>query len=99
VQRGPAAGLAALAAYEVQATDVAASKAEGLRRHYGTAGDGCRFWDVHAAIESSHADWTQMALSDMSVSEMEVVDAATSAAQAWWEFLTDRESERELLTR
>ncbi len=97
-RRSPAAGLAALASYEVQAAEVAATKAEGLRDHYRTDRAGRRFWDVHAQMESHHAEWTTMALSALSDDESELVTAASSAAQAWWEFLSDRESERESLT-
>jgi pyrroloquinoline-quinone synthase len=92
--RSPAAGLAALAAYEIQAADIAVSKAEGLRRHYGMAPAGVRFWDVHAETERLHAGWTTMVLGDLVGDEAVVLAAASSAASAWWEFLTDREVER-----
>src|ERR1700722_12599030 len=36
----PVAALAALAAYEVQASDIAASKGDGLRARYGVSDDG-----------------------------------------------------------
>ena len=44
-----------VAAYEVQAADIAATKADGLRRHYGVDPQGTRFWDVHAGQEVEHA--------------------------------------------
>jgi pyrroloquinoline-quinone synthase len=93
VRQSPAAGLAALAAYEVQAADIAASKAEGLRRHYGMPLPAVHFWDVHAETEAVHAGWTTIALGDLVTEETEVLAAASSAASAWWEFLTDREAE------
>ena len=43
----PVAALAMIAAYEVQAADIAASKGDGLRRHYGFDAEGTAFWDVH----------------------------------------------------
>ena len=58
----PVAALAMVAAYEVQAADIAASKAAGLRRHYGMDTDGTRFWDVHTSQEVAHADWSIEAL-------------------------------------
>src|ERR1700722_8677358 len=58
----PAAALAMVAAYEVQAADIAASKADGLRRHYGMDAAGTQFWDVHATQEAAHADWSIDAL-------------------------------------
>ena len=47
----PAAALAMVAAYEVQAADIAGSKSDGLRRHYGLDEEGTRFWDVHRTQE------------------------------------------------
>ena len=44
-----------LAAYETQAAAVAATKAAGLRRHYGIDGPGVAFWDVHADLEADQA--------------------------------------------
>jgi pyrroloquinoline quinone (PQQ) biosynthesis protein C len=52
----PVRGLGVLAAYETQAAAVAATKAAGLRRHYGIDGPGVAFWDVHADLEADHAD-------------------------------------------
>ena len=49
VAEGPVAALAGLAAYETQASAIASSKADGLRRWYGMDAAGTEFWDVHAA--------------------------------------------------
>src|ERR1700727_72953 len=54
----PVSALAMVAAYEVQAADIAASKGDGLRRHYGMDAAGTQFWDVHATQEAAHADWS-----------------------------------------
>ena len=86
------AGIATLAAYESQAAAIAESKADGLRRHYGMGPLGTWFWDVHAALEARHADWSCEALVGLDASVDVVADAASSAAQAWWEFLDERES-------
>ena len=90
--RSAAAGIATLAAYECQAADIARSKAEGLRRHYGIDALGTRFWDVHAVLESRHADWSCEALVSLDAAEAAVTDATAAAAQAWWEFLDEREA-------
>ena len=87
----PVAALAMVAAYEVQAADIAASKAEGLRRHYGMDAQGTRFWDVHTTQEVAHADWSIDALADLAADPAVVRSAAQIAADAWWDFLTERE--------
>jgi pyrroloquinoline quinone (PQQ) biosynthesis protein C len=88
--------LAAVAAYEVQASDIARSKAEGLVRHYGLGTDGTRFWDVHGTLEDGHAGWTLDALADATGAgagdEATVRQAARRAADAWWAVLDEREA-------
>jgi pyrroloquinoline quinone (PQQ) biosynthesis protein C len=92
VAADPVAALAMVAAYEVQAADIAASKADGLRRHYGMDAEGTRFWDIHTTQEAAHADWSVEALSALKA-DPEVVDAAARvAADAWWSFLDEREA-------
>jgi pyrroloquinoline quinone (PQQ) biosynthesis protein C len=88
----PIAALAMVAAYEVQAADIAASKAEGLRRHYGMGADATRFWDVHTTMELEHADWSTAALADLDADPDLVRAAARIAADAWWDFLSEREA-------
>jgi pyrroloquinoline quinone (PQQ) biosynthesis protein C len=87
----PVAALAMVAAYEVQAADIAASKADGLRRHYGMDAGGTQFWDVHATQEVAHADWSVEALAALDADPAVVRTAAQVAAEAWWGFLTERE--------
>ncbi|MDA8392670.1 MAG: iron-containing redox enzyme family protein [Actinomycetota bacterium] len=89
---GAVLGLAAVAAYEVQAAEVAGSKADGLRRHYGMDSSGTRFWDLHAALEADHADWSAEALAELGASDTAVTAAASEAAEAWWAFLDEREA-------
>jgi pyrroloquinoline quinone (PQQ) biosynthesis protein C len=88
----PVAALAMVAAYEVQAADIAASKADGLRRHYAIDAEGTRFWDVHAAQEGTHADWSLDALAALDADPADVQVAAKVAADAWWDFLSEREA-------
>jgi pyrroloquinoline-quinone synthase len=87
----PVAALAMVAAYEVQAADIAASKAAGLRQHYGMDAAGTSFWDVHTTQEVAHADWSTQALAACTADPAVVEAAARSAADAWWEFLTERD--------
>jgi pyrroloquinoline quinone (PQQ) biosynthesis protein C len=87
----PVAALAMVAAYEVQAADIAASKAEGLRLHYGMDARGTEFWDVHRVQEAAHADWSTEALAALEADPSHVHAAARVAADAWWAFLSERE--------
>jgi pyrroloquinoline quinone (PQQ) biosynthesis protein C len=87
----PVAALAMVAAYEVQAADIAASKGDGLRGHYGFDGDGTRFWDVHRTQEVDHAGWSLEALSALEADLDVVQAAATVSADSWWLFLSERE--------
>ncbi len=87
----PAAALAMVAAYEVQAADIAGSKSDGLRRHYGFGEDGTRFWDVHRTQEVAHAGWSLEALSELEADPDVVQAAATVSADSWWLFLSERE--------
>ncbi len=88
----PVAALAMVAAYEVQASDIAASKSDGLRRHYGMDADGTRFWDVHTTQEIDHAGWSSQALAEAGATAEVVGQAAKVAADAWWDFLTERDA-------
>jgi len=87
----PAAALAMIAAYEVQAADIAASKGDGLRRHYGFDEEGTRFWDVHRTQEVEHAGWSTEALTALEADPDVVQAAATVSADSWWLFLSERD--------
>ena len=92
VARGPAAGMAALYAYESQAAAIATTKAAGLRRWYGLDDAAIAFWDAHAHIDEHHGEWTLEALIALSESTPETVAAASAAADAWWGLLSEREA-------
>jgi pyrroloquinoline quinone (PQQ) biosynthesis protein C len=87
---GPVEGLAVIAAYEIQAAEIARTKAQALRHYHGLGDDGTRFWDVHAGMEESHAAWTHDALSQLAASPEVVRRWASRSARAWWGFLDDR---------
>lgn len=93
VDEGPVATLAALGAYETQAAAIAASKAQGLRRWYGVDDSGASFWDVHAAMDADHGDWTVDALAMLGADPASVATAARRGADAWWALLDEREAE------
>jgi pyrroloquinoline quinone (PQQ) biosynthesis protein C len=87
----PVAALAMIAAYEVQAADIAASKGDGLRRHYGFDEEGTAFWDVHRTQEVEHAGWSMEALTALEADLDVVQAAATVSADSWWLFLSERD--------
>jgi pyrroloquinoline-quinone synthase len=88
----PVAALAALGAYEIQASEIAASKADGLRARYSVTDAGTRFWDVHSAADEAHGDWIVEALAAVAADPDEVRAGAGAAAAAWWAFLDEREA-------
>jgi pyrroloquinoline quinone (PQQ) biosynthesis protein C len=87
----PAAALAMVAAYEIQAADIAASKSDGLRRHYGMGAEATRFWDVHTTQEVDHAGWSMEALAELEADPDVVQAGAIVSADSWWLFLSERE--------
>ncbi len=89
---GPVATLAGLAAYETQASAIAATKADGLRRWYGVDADGTEFWDVHQAMDAEHGEWALEALFVLGADPAEVAASARRGADAWWAFLDEREA-------
>ena len=93
VEEGSVAALSAVTAYETQASAIAASKAEGLRRWYGIDDAGAAFWDVHATMDADHGDWAVDALAHLDADLRVVANAAKRAADAWWEFLDEREAD------
>jgi len=92
-EESPVAAIAGLAAYETQASAIAASKGDGLRRWYGMDADATRFWDVHAAMDADHGDWAVEALAKLGAEDDEVANASRRAADAWWALLDEREAE------
>lgn len=93
---GPVSALAGFVAYECQASEVARTKADGLRRHYGLDGFAASFWDHHARVDARHSEWALRALHDVSKSNDEiapeqVLPSFRRGAEAWWSFLDERE--------
>ena len=90
VKQGPVPALAVIAAYEVQAGDIASTKAGSLKQKYGLTSQATRFWDVHSEMEDEHADWTVEALTILEADPDAVAEWSGRSAQAWWSFLDDQ---------
>jgi pyrroloquinoline-quinone synthase len=85
----PAAGLAALYAYESQVPAVAQSKIDGLKAHYGVdGGSGTDFFTAHIEADTGHAAAERTLVGSLASSEAEVTGAADRALTAWWDFLS-----------
>lgn len=85
------AAIAGLLAYEAQGAAIADTKAEGLRVHYGANDSATNFWDVHGSVEADHAAWTMDALASLGGDDAAIVAAARRIADAWWNFLSERD--------
>ena len=89
---GPVQALSVIGAYELQAADIAATKAASLRRHYDLDKNATAFWDVHAELERDHAGWTVEALAALGEPGATIDEYAVASANAWWNFLDERNS-------
>jgi pyrroloquinoline-quinone synthase len=88
----PLAALAGFVAYESQASDVARTKADGLRRHHGLDDHAVSFWQHHADVDARHAAWAWSALAELTDAPGSVAPAARRGADAWWALLDEREA-------
>ena len=88
--QGPAAGLAALYAYESMVPAVAESKIDGLKRHYGIdAGEALRFFTVHLEVDERHAEVARGLLERTVPADDRAValHAASDGLDALWDLL------------
>jgi pyrroloquinoline-quinone synthase len=84
--------LGVLVAYEIQAADVAASKAAGLGQ-YGVSDADTAFWTEHADVDVTHRQWALEALHELAGGSIEAAAAGLRrGADAWWAFLDEREA-------
>lgn len=73
------AGIAALYAYESQVPEVAGTKMDGLKRHYGIdSPDGLRFFVVHHSLDVEHSSVTR----NMVARHAETLGAEETATRA-----------------
>jgi pyrroloquinoline-quinone synthase len=93
-EASPVAALAIIGAYEVQAAEVAATKAASLLLHYHLDAVGVEFWTVHSRLEDSHANWTAEAILHLRPLAEDVSRHAETSVEAWWTFLDEREAGR-----
>jgi len=88
------AAVAALYAYERQVPQVAGSKIEGLKRHYGiTDGPALTFFELHGVLDVEHSNAEREMLGRLleeadSEHAGPVEEAASRALDAWWDFLS-----------
>jgi pyrroloquinoline-quinone synthase len=88
--QGPAAGMAALYAYESMVPAVAASKIDGLSRHYGIGDpETLRFFSVHLEVDERHASVARDLLERTGPADERPVAkrAASDALDALWGLL------------
>jgi pyrroloquinoline-quinone synthase len=85
------AGIAALYAYESQVPEVAATKMDGLKRHYGiNSPDGLRFFVVHHSLDVEHSAVTRNMVAryaETPGAEETATRAVEEACDALWGFL------------
>lgn len=85
----PAAGLAALYAYESQVPAVAQAKIDGLAAHYGIRGGrGIDFFTAHIEADTGHAAAERDLVRELGEDGAAPVKAAERALDAWWSFLS-----------
>ena len=77
--------------YESQTPEVAEAKVLGLRDRYGIAGEGARYFALHATLDVEHADQLLSAIAEVALDETAVAEAeagARAGAEAAWGLLS-----------
>ena len=86
-----AEGVAALYAYERQVPQVAGSKIDGLKRHYGLEDKrSLAFFIVHGEMDIEHSGAEREVLGQLAVDAdpAPIEEATRRALDAWWNFLS-----------
>ena len=86
-----AEGVAALYAYERQVPQVAESKIDGLKKHFGVDDPrALEFFVLHGELDIEHSDAEREMLRTLiSDADPQPIEQATSrAVEAWWSFLS-----------
>jgi pyrroloquinoline-quinone synthase len=91
-------GLGALYAYESQVPEIAESKIEGLRAHYGVHDErALSFFETHRTADVHHREAIAKILDKLPADQkMEALQAAELAARSLWNFLTEIHERRTL---
>jgi pyrroloquinoline quinone (PQQ) biosynthesis protein C len=50
------------------------------------------FWEHHAQVDAQHGNWARSALEELATDPKQVERAMRIGADAWWEFLDEREA-------
>ncbi len=91
--------LGMLYAYESQTPEVAKTKVDGLRSHYGIDGDAIEYFELHGELDVEHTQGLATALAEMITSEQDMKQAeagAATGAGAVWGLLDGVARERDL---
>ena len=85
-----AEGLASLYTYERQIPEIAETKIQGLKNHYGvTSKEGLKFFEVHKAADVHHRKACEKLLDGLSKKDQSKAEkAALSTAKYLWNFLS-----------
>jgi pyrroloquinoline-quinone synthase len=100
MQEGKASSaMTALYAYESKVPAIAATKAEGLAKHYATEGAAARYFTLHQTADVAHASvWRELIDRELAsgspTDEEAVLDAGERAAKALWVALDGVERRR-----
>lgn len=84
-------GLSALYSYEYQVPEVAETKIQGLKEHYGVRDKkSLLFFTVHKVADIEHREAIEKLLEKLSDKEKEqALDSAVHTAKSLWHFLTE----------
>jgi len=87
-------GLASFYSYESQVPEVAETKIEGLKTHYGVTNyEALEFFEVHKKADVHHRKACEELLNDFAPENYDkALDAAKSSAKALWDFLTEMQA-------
>ena len=83
--------LGMLYAYESQTPGVAATKIEGLRKHYGIDGPALQYFELHGELDVEHSDELAHALAEIATDDIAIAEAeagAKAGAEAIWGLLS-----------
>ncbi|MPZ71020.1 MAG: TENA/THI-4 protein [Actinobacteria bacterium] len=82
--------LGMLYGYESQTPAVAATKIEGLKKHYGIEGPGVEYFELHGELDIEHSSEMARAIDSVCSGDADLAEAATGAragAAAIWRLL------------
>lgn len=95
----PAAAMAALYAYESKVPHIAATKADGLAKHYAADAATAKYFTLHQTADLAHAAvWRELIEKELTANPSAAetaLDSAERAARALWRALDGVERERQ----